>query len=75
MTSAERPYKQIVFPPLTKEQEKELEALEGMKDEDIDTEDMPEADFSDASFRYAAGKSKREVPKTSADPGCLLFRS
>ncbi len=63
MTSAERPYKQIVFPPLTKEQEKELENLDAMSEEDINTYDIPEIDFSDATFRYAAGKNKKEVSR------------
>ena len=40
------------MPPLTEEQEKELEALRYMKEEDINTDDIPEADFSNAHNYY-----------------------
>ena len=33
------------FSPLTEEHEKELEVLRNMKEEDIDTDDIPKADF------------------------------
>ena len=43
-------YREISFPPLTEEREKELEVLRNMKEEDIDTDDIPKADFTDADF-------------------------
>ena len=58
MRDTERFYKQIDFPPLTEEQKKEIEKLKAMKDEEIDTEDIPEVDFSDANCFYAV-----KVPK------------
>lgn len=64
MRDTERVYKQIDFPPLTEEQKKEIEKLKTMKDEEIDTRDIPEVDFSDANFFYAV----RE-PKASAETG------
>lgn len=51
-------YREISFPPLSEEQEKELEALRNMKEEDINTEDIPEVDFSDAALRYVGAKGK-----------------
>ena len=53
-----RAYRRIDFPPLTNAQKKELEALENMKEEDINTEDIPEVDFSDAALRYVGTKGK-----------------
>ena len=50
--SVKRTYREISFPPLTEEQEKELEALRYMKEEDINTDDIPEADFSNAHNYY-----------------------
>ena len=41
-------YREISFPPLTEEHEKELEVLRNMKEEDIDTDDIPKADFVSA---------------------------
>ena len=38
-------YREISFSPLTEEHEKELEVLRNMKEEDIDTDDIPKADF------------------------------
>ena len=38
-------YRESLFPPLTEEHEKELEVLRNMKEEDIDTDDIPKADF------------------------------
>lgn len=58
MKNTERIFRQIDFPPLTEAQEKELEALEEMQEEDINTEDIPEVDFSDAALRYASTKGK-----------------
>lgn len=40
------------MPPLTEDQEKELEALRNMKEEDINTDDIPEVDFSNAHNYY-----------------------
>ena len=56
--SVKRTYREISFPPLTEEQKKELEALGNMKEEDIDTDDTPEADFSDAEFYYSEIRPK-----------------
>ena len=53
-----RAYRRIDFPPLTDAQKKELEALENMKEEDINTEDIPEVDFSDAALRYVGAEEK-----------------
>lgn len=53
-----RDYRHIDFPPLTEAQEKELENLKNMEEEDINTEDIPEVDFSDAALRYAGTKGK-----------------
>lgn len=64
MRDTERVYRQIDFPPLTEEQKKEIEKLEAMKDEEIDTKDIPEVDFSDANFFYAV-----RVPKAPAETG------
>lgn len=50
--SVKRTYREISFPPLTEEQKKELEALRYMKEEDINTDDIPEADFSNAHNYY-----------------------
>lgn len=66
MGDTERVYKQIDFPPLTEEQKKEIEKLKAMKDEEIDTKDIPEVDFSDANFFYAV--------MSSAGPGCTIAR-
>ena len=52
LISVKRTYYEISFPPLTEEQEKELEALKNMKEEDIDTNDIPEVDFSNAQNYY-----------------------
>ena len=60
MKNTERAYKQIDFPLLTESQKKELENLEKMKEEDIVTKDIPEVDFSDATFHYAV-----KIPKTT----------
>lgn len=56
--SVKRTYGEISFPPLTEEQENELEALGTIKEEDIDTDDIPEADFSDAEFYYSGIRPK-----------------
>ena len=61
MRDTERFYKQIDFPPLTEEQKKEIEKLKAMKDEEIDTEDIPEVDFSDANFLYEVKVTKQKV--------------
>ena len=61
MRDTDRVYKQIDFPPLTEEQKKEIEKLKAMKDEEIDTEDIPEVDFSDANFFYAVKVPKQKV--------------
>ena len=61
MKSTERAYRQIDFPPLTDAQRKELETLQKMKEEDINTDDIPEVDFSDAAFRYAVKTSKKKI--------------
>ena len=61
MRDTERFYKQIDFPPLTEEQKKEIQKLKAMKDEEINTEDIPEVDFSDANFFYAAKVPKQKV--------------
>lgn len=45
---------------MTEEQDKELEALGNMKEEDIDTDDIPETDFSDAEFFYSDIKFKKK---------------
>lgn len=37
-----------------------LNAVKAMKDEDIDTDDIPEADFSDASLYYKLGLAKED---------------
>lgn len=58
MKNTERIYRQIDFPSLTKALEKELEALEELQEEDINTGDIPEVDFSDAALRYASMKGK-----------------
>lgn len=50
--------RKIEVPALTKKQEEELEALENMKETDINTEDIPEVDFSDAALRYVGTKGK-----------------
>ena len=61
MRDTERVYRQIDFPPLTKEQKKRLETVKAMKDEDINIKDIPEADFSDASFFYAVKIPKKKI--------------
>ena len=53
-----RAYRRIDFPPLTDAQKKELETLENMKEEDINTEDIPEVDFSDAALRYVGAEEE-----------------
>ena len=53
-----RAYRRIDFPPLTDAQKKELEAIKNMKDEDINTEDIPEVDFSDAALRYTRAEEE-----------------
>ena len=54
-----RTYGEISFPPLTEEQENEIEALGTIKEKDIDTDDIPEADFSDAKFYYSEIRPKK----------------
>ena len=61
MRNTERAYRQIDFPPLTEEQKKRLEAVKSKKDEDIDINDIPEVDFSDASFFYAVKVPKKKI--------------
>lgn len=61
MGDTERVYSQIDFPPLTEEQKKEIEKLKTMKDEEIDTKDIPEVDFSDANFFYAVRVPKQKI--------------
>ncbi len=61
MRETDRTYKQIDFPPLTKEQKKEIEALRKMRDEDINTEDIPEVDFSNAVYRYNVKVDKTKI--------------
>lgn len=61
MRDTERVYRQIDFPPLTEEQKKEIEKLKAMKDEEIDTKDIPEVDFSDANFFYAVRVPKQKI--------------
>lgn len=51
-------YREISFPPLTVEHEKELEVLRNMKEEDINTDDIPKADFTDAEFYYSEIRPK-----------------
>ena len=51
-------YREISFPPLTEEHEKELEVLRNMKEEDIDTDDIPKTDFTDAEFYYSEIRPK-----------------
>lgn len=58
MSNSGRTYRRIDFPPLTDAQKKELEALGNMKEEDINTEDIPEVDFSDAALRYVGAEEK-----------------
>ena len=60
MENTEKTYRQIDSPPLTEEQKKRLDAVKAMKDEDIDTDDIPEADFSDASLYYKLGLAKED---------------
>ena len=68
MRDTKRVYKQIDFPPLTKEQEKEIEGLVAMKDEDIKTDDIPVMDFSDAVFYYSKSlRIKKERVCTTMD--------
>ena len=61
MRNTERVYRQIDFPPLTEEQKKEIEKLKTMKDEEIDTNDIPEVDFSDANYFYAVRVPKQKI--------------
>ena len=58
MSDSGRAYRHIDFPPLTEAQKKELEGLVKMKEEDSNTEDIPEVDFSDAVLRYDGTKGK-----------------
>ena len=51
-------YREISLPPLTEEHEKELEILRNMKGEDINTDDIPKADFTDAKFYYSEIRPK-----------------
>ena len=52
-------YREISFPPLTEEREKELEVLRNMKEEeDIDTDDIHKADFTDVEFYYSEIRPK-----------------
>lgn len=54
-------YKAIDFPPLTEEQRKELEALDAMKESDIDYSDIPaKLDTPITPFYFQSLK----VPKT-----------
>lgn len=64
MRDTERVYRQIDFPPLAEGQKKEIEKLKAIKDEEIDTKDIPEVDFSDANFFYAV-----KAPKVSIETG------
>lgn len=55
-------YRKIKFPALTKKQEEELEALRNMKEEDINTDDIPEVDFSSAHNYYTLQDSDKAKP-------------
>ena len=43
---------------MTEEHEKELEVLRNMKEEDIDTDDIHKADFTDVEFYYSEIRPK-----------------
>lgn len=60
MNETQRTYKTIDFPPLTYEQKKEIEALQEMNEDEIDTSDIPEAK-GDGGFYYI---HSLKVPKT-----------
>lgn len=64
MKDTERTYRQIDFPPLTEKQKKELEELKKLKDEDINFDDIPQQDFSNASFYYAVKVPKEKICTT-----------
>ena len=51
-------YREISFSPLTEEHKKELEVLRNMKEEDINTDDIHKADFTDAEFYYSEIRPK-----------------
>lgn len=52
MRNTQKTYRYIDFPPLTKEQEKELEKLKNMKDEDIDTSETGEFQDNGGFYYY-----------------------
>lgn len=57
-----RNYVHIDFPPLTEEQKQEMETLMAMRDEDIDTRDIPVCDFSDAQPYYTLNTICAKMP-------------
>ena len=53
MRKMPKTYETLNLPPLTDEQLKRLKTVKGMKEEDIDTKDIPEWKFNDPHHYYA----------------------
>ena len=53
MSKMPRTYESLNLPPLTDEQLKRLKTVKDMKEEDIDTKDIPEWKFKDPHHYYA----------------------
>ena len=52
MSRMPKTYKPLNLPPLTDEQLKRLNTVKGMKEEDIDTKDIPEWKINDPHHYY-----------------------
>lgn len=53
MSKMPKTYESLNLPPLTDEQLKRLKTVKGMKEENIDTKDIPEWKFNDPHRYYA----------------------
>ena len=67
MRKMQKTYEAIDFPPLTAEQRAEINALRQMRDEDIDTSDIPEIDAPGQFYYYQSLKIKKQDIHTKID--------
>lgn len=66
-------YEAIDFPPLTEEQQKEIQALRKKKDKEIDTSDIPEVDGPGQFYYFQSLKMKKQDIHTKIDSDNLAW--
>ena len=67
MKKMQKTYEAIDFPPLTDKQKKEIAALHEMKDDEIDTSDIPEIDAPGQFYYYQSLKIRKQDIHTKID--------